>query len=568
MLFTEITSLLKYPAKKRNCSKLKQEHLKIVDYAINNFSNTQMFRRDIINAMNYISTQFLSGDTIDTLDFTSENPFAHIKKVNGDTYKPILGDLYIDYRSIEWNITPAEKPAVSNNKPKLIKQKQGVVVDTPKEDLYLRAPQYPRFDTSNYWLSDTIGSEHFYIHPSLPIVPEKQGDVSCTTDVNKMTEKELLKLYPNHLIHTRDPIMYEPIDGVTMDKDLGLLIPIAGYTLEQLRDNIIRYPHFFQLTRMLNDKEISFYKHIEIDGQLYDTLEVWDSLPISKKLPKTSEFIKEYIVRKYLLDRDAGMEHKYPLHGTLDPFLTIFAPMEFYSAYGNPAELMRKCVLSRVSFFQSRNPYIANYLQVKQGERLPYGTIHCPFKPYCRKSTCDAACPDLLEIQYLLERNNLNNNNSIYTLPVKDIQKASEWLTAASNPLRVVISDNTLDTASCLTYAAICKHWKGNTLHCSVYRLDFADYIDREKSSYSTYTPDDMFEYIKIFIQKAKVLIISNIDFMQFNDFNAKTLIAILSRRMFNQQTTIVISPKLNKLMGSGQVYQALIDLLRKGVVD
>lgn len=55
---------------------------------------------------------------------------------------------------------------------------------------------------------------------------------------------------------------------------------------------------------------------------------------------------------------------------------------------------------------------------------------------------------------------------------------------------------------------------------------------------------------------------------MQFNDFNAKTLIAILSRRMFNQQTTIVVSPKLNKLMGSGQVYQALIDLLRKGVVD
>ena len=56
--------------------------------------------------------------------------------------------------------------------------------------------------------------------------------------------------------------------------------------------------HLFQLTRIYNNEELNFYKHIEIDGKLCDIIETWDSLPISRKLPKTVEFIGERAFEK------------------------------------------------------------------------------------------------------------------------------------------------------------------------------------------------------------------------------------------------------------------------------
>ena len=99
---------------------------------------------------------------------------------------------------------------------------------------------------------------------------------------------------------------------------------------------------------------------MEIGGELVDTLEVWDSLEISKWIPKSAEFIKEYIVRKYLMDIEyKGAEFKYPIYGTLDPYLTLFMPIEEYTKRGyNAVDLATKCVLSRVSYKQSRSPIL------------------------------------------------------------------------------------------------------------------------------------------------------------------------------------------------------------------
>ena len=568
ILFTDLLDILRYPAKYRNI--LMKEHKKIYDYAVENFMESRSFYKHIVNAFNYVSYTVLLGDTIDEIDY-SDRKFFWDKNYNSTEHKKLLGDLYVDIDNIEWNLTPASNEASTvDTKTEDVSAPTTVIdnsIETPKENLYLRPPAVPRFDPTTYSLNDVIGNEHFYMYRSLPLIPEKQGDVSCTTKLDNMTNKDFMKLYPNHLIRTRAPIMYEPLGDIPMDKDLGLLIPIEGYTAEQVRENIIKYPHFFQLTRIYNDKEISFYKHIEIDGELYDTLEVWDSLPISKILPKSSEFIKEYIIRKYLLDREAGIEHKFALHGALDPFLTLFAPPEFYRDYGDPVELMKKCVTARVNFFYSRNPYIARYLSIRKGYMQPNQTIDCPFKQFCRKTTCSNICPDYIEIQYLLERNNLDRDKSIYTRSLKAIQEASEWLTAASETYKVVISDDTAETASRLTYVAICNHWKGNTLHCSVYHLNFTDYLNKLQQSWNG-APSDELDYINIFIDKAKVLIISNFDYIQFKDFQAQILLNMFTNRKVNHLSTIIVSPRISSLVGSGTFFARLKEILGKDVLN
>ena len=70
--------------------------------------------------------------------------------------------------------------------------------------------------------------------------------------------------------------------------------------------------------------------------------------------------IYEYVVRKYLMDIEyKGAEFKYPIFGTLDPYLTLFMPVSEYTNRGFDAvELAKKCVQSRVSYKQSRSPIL------------------------------------------------------------------------------------------------------------------------------------------------------------------------------------------------------------------
>jgi hypothetical protein len=259
------------------------------------------------------------------------------------------------------------------------------------------------------------------------------------------------------------------------------------------------------------------------------------------------------------------VDHKFPLRGTLEPYLTLFAPPEFYKNT-NPVELARICVKSRVGYLQSRNPFLERYKNVKQGNIPPYETISCPFKQYCRKAVCKNVCADWAEIQYLLERNNLERNMDIYATSATDIQKHSEWLTAASTTHRVVVSDNTVDTASRLTYAAICQHWKGNAFHCAVYNLNFMEYLNRTQQSWGNGNDEEL-EYINIFIQKAKVLIISNIDFIQFKDYQAQLLLNIINNRNIYRQSTITVVPKLNSLVGSGTFFTRMKEIFGKDVL-
>lgn len=195
------------------------------------------------------------------------------------------------------------------------------------------------------------------------VLPWNQSQISAVSDVNRFSNKDILNLFPPIRLYTRSPFMYRQYEGLEYDEDLGVIFKIKGVTKKQFLKNLIEYPHLEHLDRVVKRKgeetTIEFWKHIEIDGEIYPTASVWDELPDTKKLPKTESFMNEYVTRKYIIECEKGIEHKYPMRGTLESFLTLYAPCSYYEGYKyDPIEIGKKCISSRISFKRSRNPVL------------------------------------------------------------------------------------------------------------------------------------------------------------------------------------------------------------------
>lgn len=376
--FTQLPDKLIYPARIR--AKLSTLHSGVITYVVSNFKNTAKYKRQIVDTLNTISVYIKNNDALPS-DWSVSNPLTNLELLDSSFCEDTLGNLCIKVKDIIWDVQESEtdeqistdtvvtaktlsEDTVTSSKVVNVKPKRdiGVVVSpTPKENLYIKPPTIPQFDASKPWLQSQLNQNVYTIYESLPIIPVNQSQISVTTDVSKMTIMDMMKLYPNHFIRTRAATMYENHDGLTLDDDIGIILPIVGFSPTQVKDNIIKYPHIYKLTRYMNNKFTSFYSNIEIDGELHDTLSIWDNLPDSKKMPRNSEFIKEYVVRRYLLERDIlGVEHKYPLFGTLEPFLTLFTTSDDYIrlGYTDVTDIAKQCVISRVSYKRSRNPIL------------------------------------------------------------------------------------------------------------------------------------------------------------------------------------------------------------------
>lgn len=358
MKFTEITNTLPYPMKYK--AALSTAHSDIISYVCENYPGGLAYKNRVIDLINSVSCLILDGNTY---KFNSDNPFADIDPCMDISS---LGTLYIQTRQIEWDIEPVEpkNDGISESKPipaTVTASASEDFIPTPKENLYLKGKVIPQFDMDDIWLRTFINGEEYVIYRSLPIVPKIQRDVTVTTDVNRCTSADLLKLYPNVFIKTRSTALYQPCESLTCLDDLGVVLPILDFTEDQLIRNIVEYPHLYHVERYVDGDWEKFYKRIEIDGKLYDTMEVWDSLPDSKRIPKSAEYIKDYVIRRYLMERDIlHIEHKYPMWGSLDPFITLFMPAADYKRYGidDPVATARACVTSRVSWYQTRNPVL------------------------------------------------------------------------------------------------------------------------------------------------------------------------------------------------------------------
>lgn len=409
--FTNISD--KYAVNKSVKGKVSALHSLIITYVVEHFKDTKKYKQQVVDALNII-TYALYADEPLPFDWSVSNPLQNLPHVDTEFVEDTLGDIFLTVEGIEWDVKPTDFENGANDMvnittacsqvsssttenqhhvavaagsiPQIDLKKSAtnaytkapststvvspirhtrpdtnVMAPTPKQDLYIQPPTVPQFDYSRPWIRGIDGADSLVIYTTLPEIPTKQNEISVTTDVTKMRYDELMRLYPNCIIHTRASVMYVETPGIELDNDIGLIFPIEGFTREQVIDNIIRYPHIFKLIRLVDGQAYSFYSHIEIDGELKGTLDVWDNLPESKIIPRQAEFVKEYVVRRYLLERDVkGIKHNYPIFGTLDEFLTLFMPSDCYIKRGYVAteDIAKQCVLSRVSYKQSRNPVL------------------------------------------------------------------------------------------------------------------------------------------------------------------------------------------------------------------
>ena len=361
--------------------RLSELHSSVIEYVIKHFDGTMSYKQKVVKVLNILTYALYAAEPL-PMNWRKTAPFENIPDIDNDQIEEVLGDIYLTADSIDWDVAIVDnvgststitsqavgfKPIEPTLKPITSSYKDASVVETPATDLYIQAPEIPQFDYGRPWVQKQCGADLLTIYTTLPEIPQRQRDISITTNVTKMTDSDLLKLYPNHFVRTRAPIMYTPQTNMDFDKDFGVILPIDDYSKDQVIENIIKYPHLYKLAREQNDELVSFYAYMEIDGKLVDTLEVWDSLEISKWIPKQVEFIKEYIVRKYLMDIEyKGETFKYPIFGTLDPYLTLFMPASEYAKRGyDVINLARNCVQSRVSYKQSRSPILR---RIRSGE--------------------------------------------------------------------------------------------------------------------------------------------------------------------------------------------------------
>lgn len=379
--FTNISET--YQIRPQYKAELSKIYSSIITYVMGHYDGTLKYRQQVVKVLNIITFAKYTDELLPS-DWVIGRPFENIPEYSESEIEDSLSDIYLTVDAIDWDISPVDAPvadtvessmpifAVSSKmsqKPAVVSSELlpeynsiETVTPTSPTDLYIQSPEVPQFNINKPWIQKRCGGDLLTIYTTVPEIPKKQRDVSITTDVNKMTEKDLLNLYPNQFIKTRAAILYERNQqpNLTFDPIYGLITPIDDYDYDTILKNIIEYPHFYHAVRLQNDKLESFYSYIETDSGLVDTLEVWDSLDISTKIPKHAEFIKDYLMRKYLLDRDIKhKEFKYPLYGALDPFITLFMPASEYRNLGyDPVELARQCVLSRVAYKQSRNPIL------------------------------------------------------------------------------------------------------------------------------------------------------------------------------------------------------------------
>lgn len=189
---------------------------------------------------------------------------------------------------------------------------------------------------------------------------------------------------------------------------------------------------------------------------------------------------------------------------------------------------------------------------------------NCIFGPHCTQFDCDKSCPILVETSYLLERNGILMNSPVFSQDMKYVEYYMRQLDKASGSFGVIYAQDTVAASDLLTYCAICRNWKGSQLHCTVYNLRYSKYLEMLKMSWNTRIEPQELEYMRIWSNSAKVLVISHVDFVNFGDFESQTLLNLIQSRSNPSQTTILVSPELKNLVGKGSFF----DLLKSKMKD
>lgn len=179
---------------------------------------------------------------------------------------------------------------------------------------------------------------------------------------------------------------------------------------------------------------------------------------------------------------------------------------------------------------------------------------NCIFTPHCTEPFCDKSCPILVETSYLLERNKIEMNNAVFHEMYYKLDSVMRDLAKNETGIQTffVNSKDTVKVSDFITYCEICKNWKGSRLHCNVYNLKYSRFLDDVKKSWGMKQEPEDLEYQRIWIDTCKVLVVSNMDYVKFGDFETQTLLNILQSRQSGDKKTIIITPPINRIVTSG----------------
>ena len=571
--FSDVVDL--YTVRRAVQAKFSCAFLDLFSYVQSTYEDTRKYKQQTIDKVNYLLYTLYTDGTVpyDWDEVISSSSFSFHPN---DMEKVLRGDA-IQVNDVCWDIHSTERENIgksvigslsSDPRHKIPDPVADVPADdnslkvaavsneTKKEDLFICFPKYPQ-------VSNSVHSETGLIK-SLPFVPSKQCEISCTTDVESLTSSDLAKLYPDRLIRTRSEYMYRPRDGMTLDPDYGLLVPVHGFSDAEVRDCVIRYPHIFKLRRLdENGNVTSFYNHIEIDGELVDVYEAWKFLPESavfdidslESVEEKREFVKEYAIRRYLLERDVlGVKHKYPVMGDLSEFVTLFMPAYMYEreGYGTASEVARKCVESRVRYLRSRNPKINS----------KYHVDRCVFEPFCTQKVCDRACARWAQSDYLMMRNNVRPSSPSFSMGEREVLRYDKLYRMCLGKTSVVQTSDTVTVSERMSYVMVFNCWQNSAMRVKCYSMSFSSYVQSLQQSWSEGKSDD-FQYQEIWSRSSQVLLVSGMDYVNFKDFQCQVVLQLVQDRERDGKTTVIVVPSVDRLVGSGSMFNLFVSKLR-----
>lgn len=176
---------------------------------------------------------------------------------------------------------------------------------------------------------------------------------------------------------------------------------------------------------------------------------------------------------------------------------------------------------------------------------------NCPFNNSCIKTVCDMSCSSKSEFEHWMHRCDLKLTNPMVNASRTDINTAARVLDATQDAkiirnsnaanIGVLSTKNPQYMADLVAYVAISKYCQGNGFYNGVYKLNFSKYLEDIKESWNSRTDPTKLEDKRNWIQASKFLVISNLGFVRFGDFESQTLLNIFQDRYDSDKFTIVV---------------------------
>lgn len=465
------------------------------------------------------------------------------------------------------------------------------------DDIVLATKPYQRFDTSKVWKKVYDGcGRPMNMYATLPIIPKKQRDISVTTNVDRMSKSELLNLYPKTSPvkgFRSHPIFRQQYEGFTTDPIFGFIPKIEGFTEEQVIDNIIKYPSLDSTTRLkIRPKSVgtiyypqSFYHDIEIDGELIDCKKITEQ--ICERIPDIDKFIHagaayypiiwDYIVRKYLLERDIlHIEHKYPMYGDLQPFACLCLSADEYVKRGytdDIEEFAYNHVKSRIHYLESINPVITGYEENSKNV-LPYDPHQCMYSNVCTEYECNLTCIKGVTSEYYVNASNfpLYSSEFMNYYNDEDFVKFGNIIKDHRRGYGVVVSKGRKYLSDAFFYAAMVIENYHSLYWPEAFMLNYRKYTDAYKRSWTTGEEPDSLQEARYNAEHCCTLIITGLDTMIFGDFESQTLLALLEDRNKAKQSTILVMSDVDNINTNSRstttFVRSLREELRKRVIS